>query len=283
MRIAIIVATVLLLSGAAAFFCGEWGPGVGEAGVVSTLVSACGMMLFGGSLVLFGAMFAAHHLRRFSCLTSEEKSATLKRLARQALVTCLNALVYGGVFVVAMGAVAALDAGGFGTVAIVVVVWACCIVAFVLYRRHRKAHRAHYDLIGSVAITAVFLLLGAGLMVGFAVDAGGVARDLERGPTRADVFLVDAKIDYPQWKYARILQVRHVLTFFTADEERIVLEVPEGDIDSAKAINDLGNFVHLAYYPNTQVLCNVERWNDGHQAMGAELLGRLNEEYDFVL
>lgn len=111
----------------------------------------------------------------------------------------------------------------------------------------------------------------------------GAIRDLERGPAQADAFLVDAKIDRPYWKHARILQTKHVLTFFTANEERIVLEVPESDVERAKTINDLGNFVHLVYYPDTQVFCSAERWEDGRQTMGDDLLERLNEEYDFTL
>lgn len=83
--------------------------------------------------------------------------------------------------------------------------------------------------------------------------------------------------------YARFMQADHILTFFTADEGRIVLEVPENDVESAMAINEQVNFVHLAYYPNTQVFCSAQRWAEGRQAIGSDLLGRLGEQYDFNL
>lgn len=283
MRIAILVAAALLLGGAIAYFCGEWGPGIGEAGVVSILVSACGLALFGISLVLLGAIFATSYIRQFSNLIPQEKHDILEKLGHQTLTACLNVLVYGGIFIVAMGGIAALDAGNVATTIVVIAVWACCIAAFVLYRRYRKSHKAHYDLFSSAAIPLFLFLFGLCMLVVPIFNAGGVIQDLKNGPSQADVFLVDAKIDYPYWKYGHIIQADHVLTFFTADEERIVLVVPENDVDSAKVINDQGNFVHLTYYPNTQVLCSVDRWNEGRHVMGSDLLGRLGEEYDFDL
>lgn len=283
MRNVVLIATILLLGGAAAFLCSEWGPGIGDAAVANMLVSNGGLALFGASLLLFGAMFAAIRFQRSSRLAPEERREALKELGRQTLVTCLNVLVYGGIFILAVGSIGALDAGTLGTTIIVLIVWACCIAAFVLYRKHRKAHRMHYGLIGSAALVLLFFLLGTGALVGSVSDMSGAIRDLERGPAQANAFLVDAKIDHPYWKHARILQARHVLTFFTANEERIVLEVPEGDVERAKTINDLGNFVHLVYYPDTQVFCSAERWEDGRQTMGDDLLERLNEEYDFTL
>ncbi len=283
MRTTIIVAAIFLFGGTAAFFCGEWGPGIGKAGVVNVLISACGMALFGISLLMFGIIFATSYIRQFSHLATDKKRDTLERLGRQTLTAVLNVLVYGGLFIVAMGGIAALDADTIGTTIVVIGVWGCCIAAFVLYRRYRKTHKTHYDLFSSVAITLLLLLLGIGVLVGSTLDTSRAAQDLKDEPAEADVFLVDAKIDYPNWRYARIIQAHHILTFFTPDEERIVLEVPENDVNSAKVINELGNFVHLTYYPNTQVFCNAELWNGGRQIMGNDLLDRLNEEYDFEL
>ena len=283
MRAVIIVAAVLLLMGAVFYFGGEWGPGVGRAGVASKLASACGMAVFGLSLLLLGIVFATSYTRQLSCLTLEERRNTLGTLARQTFTACLNVFVYVGIFIVAMGGIAALDAGSIGTTLVVIGVWGCCIAAFVLYRRYRKAHQAQYDLFSSLAITLLFFLFGAGMSALSVSDVGAAVQDLEGGPVDADVFLVEAKIDYPSWRYARVIQARHVLTFYTADEKRIVLEVPESDVDSAKVINDHGNFVHLAYYPRTQVFCSAERWEEGRAAMGDGLLEKLNEEYDFML
>lgn len=282
-RIALLVAAVLLLGGAIAFFCGEWGPGVGEAGVASKLVSACGMALFASSLLLLSIIFTKSYIGQFSRKTPESKRSLLKELGHQTLIACLNVLVYGGLFIVVMGGISALDAGSIATTLVVIVIWGGCIASFILYRRYRKAHRTRYDLFSSVAITVFFFLFGGFLLVGTALNATDATQDLEQGPIHADVFLVDAKIDYPNWRYARFVQTDHVLTFFTANEEKVVLEVPENDIASAKVINDEGNFVHLTYYPRTQVFCSATRWGEGQQAMGKDLLDKLREEYDFTL
>ncbi len=95
--------------------------------------------------------------------------------------------------------------------------------------------------------------------------------------------MVEADIDHPSARYSAIMQDQHVLTFCTADEERIVLVVPEKDIAAAKVINDYGNFVHLTYYPRTQVFCEATPWETGVQDMGPDLLEKLVEEYDFDL
>lgn len=217
-RIALLVAAALLLGGAIAFFCGEWRSGIGEAGVTSKFVSACGMALFASSLLLLGIIFAKSYIGQFSRKTPESKHALLKELGHQTLIVCLNVLVYGGF-----------------------------------------------------------------LLVGTALNATDATQDLEQGPIHTDVFLVDAKVDYPNWRYARFVQTDHILTFFTANDEKVVLEVPENDIASAKVINDEGNFVHLTYYPQTRVFCSATRWGEGQQAMGKDLLDKLREEYDFIL
>lgn len=46
--------------------------------------------------------------------------------------------------------------------------------------------------------------------------------DLIEGPETAEVLLVEADIDHPSARYSAIMQDQHVLTFCTADEERIV-------------------------------------------------------------
>lgn len=282
-RTVLLIAALLLLGGAVAFFCGEWGPGVGKSGVISKLVSSCGFGLLGCGLLLLGAVFLVSYFRQFRQQPLEKKQATLRSFGHQTATACLNVLVYGGVFVVAMGGMTALDAGSVATTIVVLVVWGCCIAIFVLYRRYRKAHKTRYDLFSSAVIVLLLLFLGAGMLTVSFSTAGGAVRDLEHEPSRADVFLVDAKIDYPNWRYGRVAQAIHVLTFFTSDGERIVLEVPENDAESAMVINEQGNFVHLVYYPNTQVFCSADRWSEGRQLMGDELLGRLNEEYDFDL
>ena len=62
-----------------------------------------------------------------------------------------------------------------------------------------------------------------------------------------------------------------------------MLVVPEKDIAAAKVINDYGNFVHLTYYPRTQVFCEATPWETGVQDMDPDLLEKLVEEYDFDL
>lgn len=159
-------------------------------------------------------------------------------------------------------------------------IWVVCIVAFVGYRRFRKKNKMEYGIIGHLGMIVFLALFGVGMLVGFGLNATAAVQDLASGPRTVDVFLAEASIDHPSWRYRFAVQADHVLTFYTPEEERIVLVVLENDVASAKVINDLGNFVHLTYYPNTQVFCNATFWANGEAEMGPELLNKLNEAYD---
>lgn len=282
-RVLILIAGICVIAGGALFLVCQWGPGIGTDGVICKLFGSIGVGVLGAGTLAIGVLFAKSLVKEFISSSPAAKRDDLRQLAFQFCTVLLNLLVYGALFLLVMGGIAALDGASMGTIVVVVVIWALCIVAFIAYRRFRKKHKAQYGLIGTIGMTAFLLALGLGLLVLGCANVVSTARDLQDGPVEADVFLVDASVDYPSWRYRAVVQKQHALTFYTADDERIVVVVPESDIAQAKVINDYGNFVHLTYYPNSQVFCGASPWPDGREAMGEELLAKLNREYDFEL
>ncbi len=279
----IIAASLALLGGIALFLYGEWTTSVGIEGVFHYLFRMIGLILLGMSLLIFGIALITRMATVFRKMDPIDRKETVSRATQQILTAFLNVLVYGGLFLLAMGGLSALDGASLIRVAIVFVVWIFCVMSFIAYRRYRKKHKMSYSIMGEIGVSLLLLFLGAGM---FWVGASGTtdaAQDLSEGPKAEDMFLVDAELENPHWRYQFIVQPNHVLTFYTADENRIVLYVLEADVDKAKAINDLGNFVHVTYYPRTQVFCEAQLWKDGRQAMGPELMARLHETYDLVL
>lgn len=282
-RIVILIAAIGIIAGGVAFFVGEWSVGIGIAGVVNKLISDCGMGLIGVGALAIGIVFAKSLVAGFASETPADRRRSFKQLVGQLATALLNLLVYGGIFVLVLGGIAALDGASAGTIAVVIVIWVLCIVGFVAYRRFRKRLKTSYGIVGYLGMVAFLVVLGAVMLVGFGLTATGAVQDLVSGPRTVEAFLVDAGVDHPSWRYRFAVQTDHVLTFYTPDEERIVLEVPDNDIESAQVINDLGNFVQLTYYPHTQVFCDATLWENGVSEMGPELLDKLHETYDFVL
>lgn len=282
-KVAIGIAGTALLGGAALFIYGEWSVSVGTAGVLHYLLRMIGLLLLGVSLLIIGVWFTRHKAVRLFAKESAERQQILQQCGKQFLTVVLNILIYGGLFILIMGGLSALDGASPLRVVFVLALWAFCITCFVLYRRYRKKHKVGYALIGDVGISLLLSFLSILFLCLGGAGIVNVAQDLNDGPKTADVFLVDARVDNPQWRYRFIIQPNHILTFYTADEKRIVLEFLDADVDRAKVINDLGNFVHLTYYPHTQIFCDAQRWEDGRQMMGQDLLSRLNETYDFDL
>lgn len=277
-RLIILIASLCIIGGGALFLGCQWSTRVGENGVFAKLSESIGVGVLGVGTVIVGIIFAKWAFQRLA-----SKQDAPKQLAYQFCMALLSLLVYGGIFVVALGGVVALDGASAGTIVVVIAVWILCIAVFIGYRMFRKKHAVHYDAVGFIGLALFMLILGGVLLVISLVGGSDAARDLREGPRTADVFLVDATVDYPSVRYRAFVQKSHVLTFYTANDERIVLEVPENDIAAAKVINDYGNFVHLTYYPHSQIFCGATPWPNGRQAMGEDLLDELGREYDFVL
>lgn len=283
-RISLIISCICIIGGAALFVYGEQAVGIGQAGVVNKFLGSLGLATMSIGMLIVGCYFVRRIVLGLNSMSPSERSATRKAFVKQLSIAALNVLVYGALFILFLGSLTALDGASVGTCFVVFVVWAACIATFVLYRRHRKKHKVSYELLKQPAIT-LFLFLFAAVMLAVFIrsDAPDLFQDLIEGPETADVLLVEADIDHPSARYRALMQDQHVLTFYTADEERIVLVVPEKDVAAAKVINDYGNFVHLTYYPRTQVFCEALPWETGAQEMGSGLLEKLVKEYDFEL
>lgn len=280
---AIVLSAGAILGGAALFLYGEWTVGTGTEGVIHYLLQMIGIGLVGAACLTIDMVFTGHAFIGFREKGAAERREIIRQAGKQCLVVVLNVFVYGSVFILAMGGISALDHGNIITAIVVLFLWVLCIIIFIAYRRYRKEHKVGYSVIGTLGVSLILLLIGAGMLYLGVSGTANAAQDLKDGPRTADVFIVDARLDNPYWKYRLIKQPEHVLTFYTADEERIVLEVHDTDIDSAKIINDLGNFVHLTYYPRTQIFCDATRWDNGKQVMGQDLLTDLQESYGFQM
>ncbi len=276
-------AVIAILIGSALFFYGEWTVSIGWFGVVHYLLRAVGAAFIGTGVLIIGIWFTIGKVAEFRGKESDARRQIALDAGRQGLTVLLNVLIYGGLFILVMGGLAALDSAGIASVIVVLILWAVCIAGFVAYRRYRKKHKASYAVIGNIGVALVLLLLGAGMFFFGCRDSMSAAQDLRDGPVEADAFLVDARLNNPNWRYRFIVQPNHVLTFYTPDEERIVLEVLDADVDDVKVINDMGNYVHLTYYPHTQIFCDAQLWSEGRQAMGADLMARLDETYDLEI
>lgn len=282
-KVIIAISSGAILIGAALFLYGEWTVGIGAEGVVHYLFQMIGIGLLGAAFLMIDLWFTGRAWIDFRKKSSTEKREIIHQAGKQCLVVILNILVYGSLFLLAIGGISALDHVSVLGVIVVLFVWVLCVVAFIAYRRYRKNHKISYSVLGTIGVSLILFLIGAGMLYLGAPGTANAAQDLKDGPRAADVFLVDARLDNPYWKYRLIKQPEHRLTFYTADEERIVLEVHDTDIDSAKIINDLGNFVHLTYYARTQIFCDATRWDNGKQVMGQDLLTDLQESYGFQM
>ena len=282
-KCAIVLSAGAILIGAALFLYGEWTVGTGTEGVIHYLLQMIGIGLVGAACLMIDMVFTGQAFIGFREKEPAERREIVRQAGKQCLVVVLNVFVYGSVFILAMGGISALDHGNIITAIVVLFLWVLCIIIFIAYRRYRKEHKASYSVIGTVGVSLLLLLIGVGMLYLGVSGTASAAQDLKEGPRTADVFIVDARLDDPYWKYRLIKQPEHVLTFYTADEERIVLQVHDTDIDSAKVINDLGDFVHLTYYPQTQIFCGATRWDDGKQVMGQDLLTDLQRSYGFQM
>ena len=280
---AIVLSAGAILGGAALFLYGEWTVGTGTEGVIHYLLQMIGIGLVGAACLMIDMVFTGQAFIGFREKEPAERREIVRQAGKQCLVVVLNVFVYGSVFILAMGGISALDHGNIITAIVVLFLWVLCIIIFIAYRRYRKEHKASYSVIGTVGVSLLLLLIGVGMLYLGVSGTASAAQDLKEGPRTADVFIVDARLDDPYWKYRLIKQPEHVLTFYTADEERIVLQVHDTDIDSAKVINDLGDFVHLTYYARTQIFCDATRWDNGKQVMGQDLLTDLQESYGFQM
>lgn len=283
-KLALVISCIAILGGAALYFYGEQATGIGWPGLVNKLIGDFGMAVFSIGTCITGLCFVKWIVISFKALKPQDRAITLQRFAKQLLVVVVNILVYGGCIILCLGGLAALDGASFGTLGVVFVVWAACITIFVCYRRYRKKHKVSYDIVKYVAIAAFLLGFGAIMFWVFAQsEAPNALQDLAEGPQTADVLLVEADIDYASARYRAWLQDQHILTFATANDERIVLKVPEKDVAAAQVINKYGNFVHLTYYPRSQIFCEATPWHEGATVMGPDLLDKLVKEYAFEL
>ncbi len=254
---------------------GEWGVGVGSAGVTHRLLGSIGFVLFGLCLFAFAGWFGRATVARIASLTQEERAAKGKAFLKQLLIGLLNVIVYGGCALLILGGISALDKTGATGIVAVLLVWVAAIGIFVAYRRFRKQHPLSFAELGNVFLL-LFLLAGGCLTIflGLKVHIPDALQDMTQGPRTADVVLADVKRNTHTGRYRAFQQNEVVLTFVTAERERIVLIVPDSD---AKALDPFTHdiFAHLTYYPATQIFVSAESWDQGEGVIGPQLLDEI--------
>lgn len=256
----LIVSGVAVLVSLALILYGDWGTSIGRAGLFSRLSTAAGFFLFGLSLGGFFSMFAGDLWRyRQTCLRSGSWVRWL--WLRELAAVLLNILVYGGAFMLAMGALSSLDGADAAHIAVVAVVWALCIAGVVGYRRYRKRHRVAYDAIGPVALTAFCATMAVlGVLVGCTIGTDSLV-DLVRGSRTELCVFSDVEVNAPTGRYRAFSQTILQCDFITIGGEPVRVEVAEQDawaLESAVDAAEAGGAVRLTFYPRSHTLVSAE-------------------------
>lgn len=256
-RVALVIVAVGVFASVALIVGGEWARSTGFAGLVARLCTAGGFLLFGLSMAAFFAVFV-DGLVRGRARDPRERAERRTMLLHEAGVIVLNVAVYGGTVVLALGALASLDRTGVDGIAFVLVIWAACIVAFVLYRRHRKRHRMTYDGVGPLALCAFFLGMAClGVFGGYSTGGEAVA-DLVGGPRTELCALSDVSESTPSGRYRALSQAVVHVDFEAVDGRTVRVDVVRADAHELAPIAEAGGIVRLTYYPCTHVFVSAE-------------------------
>lgn len=259
--IGLVASGAAVLVSLALILFGDWGTSIGRAGLFSRLSTAAGFLLFGLSLGGFFSVFAGDLWRnRQTCLRNGSWVRWL--WLRELAVVLLNILVYGGAFILAMGALSSLDGADAAHIAVAVVVWALCIAGVVGYRRYRKRHRVTYDAIGPMALTAFCAAMAVlGVFIGSDVGTNSLV-DLVRGPQTALCVFSDVEVNAPTGRYRALSQTILQCDFITIGGEPVRVEVAERDawaLEPAVDASEAEDAVRLTFYPRSHTLVSAER------------------------
>lgn len=263
-KVALVIAGVGVLLSFIFLLGGAWGPSIGVLGLLMHLVTAMGFLVFGTALGCVFVVFVAdvRKDRRSKALDDGfDRWLWLKELGAIAL----NVLVYGGAFLLSMGALSSLDGARMGQILVVATVWIVCVATVVLYRRHRKRHRIAYDAAGPMLMIAFCGAMSL-LCAYFVVDSSrNVLADFLQGPRTEVCTLSDVERDRPSRRYGALRQTMFSFEFATTTGEIVRVEVAYDDapaLQNAIDAAEVGEEVRLTFYSHSLVFVSAEPVRD---------------------
>ncbi len=247
-----VIGALMLFLGFGALVYSEFSTSVGFQGVVNHGISGISFGVMGLSFCLFTILLGFAAIESITEDPANQQSSA-RDVFRELGVIALNGVCYLGVPIFALGSFVALDTA---TVPAAIAI-ALCVMAFVLYRRHRKRHKMEYRFFkpfGVVLFLAAFVIATAVMSVIISSEA---IVDALSGPRTANGSLVDLEEDRPRGRgsFARAATVN---LKFASSEEVVSLSVKKQDAATLQQFIDAGSYARLTYYPRTGVFVSVE-------------------------
>lgn len=244
---------VALFGGFVAFLYGQFAPSVGFRGLVDQGIGGTGFLAMGAGVLCFAPLVARDPWNARP-RTPEGRRALRREAAQEAGVIALNLLCYVGTALVALGALSALDRAPIAAgIAI-----AACVLAFVLYRRHRKRRRCTYRVAKPFGI--VLFMLAFALTAGAfgALQASNALVDALEGPCEQVCTLDDFDEQRPTGRYSSLRAAELVFDFIDEDGRSVRLSIKEQDRAVIRQIAETGGVARIAYYPRSGVFVGAE-------------------------
>lgn len=254
-----IVTVVVLFSSFGILLAGEWAPSIGYAGLFRRLLVAAGFVLFAFSFVGFAILLIVSAQKRKDSVRVSFGAAVAK-LAREIAYFAIACIAYGGSIFVALAVIAAFGEGAPTPVRLIklIVVVAVCISVVVVYRIYRKKHPVSYEMLGTAAVVALFVLL---TVFGFAAGIFQVkdaAIDLSHGPRTELCWLAEVEEDRATGRYSAFTQDTIEMTFKTLDEREIHISVAENDRSGLADVANADGVVWLTYFPESGIYASAK-------------------------
>lgn len=248
-----IVGVILMFAGFIGMLYGEFGPSVGELGLLSRGVFHASIVALGISFILFSLMLVYRDKQLSS--SKEDPKKVVKDFAREILLLCLSILIYGGFGLLTLGAFTAIDRAPVAAIVIMVL----CIAAIVLYRRYRIKHPIGLRYVNKAWIPVFLAALGICLVLVGAPDLKGVIEDAAHGPEEAEVLVSGFDVNKATGRYSGFRSSEVLIDLKTVDGQVIPVMIKEQDAGYAlELVNSPYVFKQIVYYPNSHVLVSAQ-------------------------
>lgn len=248
----VIIGLVALFGGFAALLYGEFAPSVGYQGVLDRGIGSAGILAMGLGVLCFVPLVARDPWQA-ATRSAESPEALLRAAAKELGVVALNLVCYVGAALVALGALTALDRAPIAAGLVMI----ACIVALVLYRRHRKRHPRSYNLTKPLGIVLFMLAFGFAAGAFGTLQTSSALADALEGPREQVCVLSDFDEQRPTGRYSSLRAADLVIDFTDESGQTVRVAIKEQDRAALGQIAEAGSVVRLAYYPRTNVFVSA--------------------------
>lgn len=264
-----IVTVVVLFSSFGILLAGEWAPSIGYAGLLRRLLIAAGFVLFAFSFVGFAVLLIASAQKRKDNVRTSF-GVTVAKLAREIAHFAIACIAYGGSIFVALAVIVAFGESAPTPVRLLklLAVVAVCIGVVFAYRIYRKKHPVSYEMLGTAAVVALFVLLTVFGFVAGVFQAKDAAVDLLHGPRTELCWLAEVEEDRATGRYRAFTQDTIEMTFKTLDEREIHISVAESDRSGLADVANAEGVVWLTYFSESGVYASAKPGMDDYLAAG---------------